>query len=252
MSHNRLVTAAAIILSLAAAPVSAAPNLIVNGDFETTTMTGSNQIGYATTTTTGSSTTTNPNTITGWSNPGNGYNFLFFANTSTANGQYGAVSLYTAANGGTGGNANLNSPTGGNFIANDGGFQTGAITQTLNGLTVGTNYLLSFYWAAGQQTGYTGATTEAWNVSFGNSTQSTGTVTTPSQGFTPWRQATMLFGATATTQTLAFLATGTPNGQPPFALLDGVSLVAAPEPASWALVLVGLGGATFLARRRRT
>ena len=68
-------------------------------------MTGSNQIGYSTSTTTNNVTTTNPNTITGWSNASNGYNFLFLANTSTANGQYGALSLYTSANGGTGGNA---------------------------------------------------------------------------------------------------------------------------------------------------
>jgi hypothetical protein len=49
---------------------------------------------------------------------------------------------------------------------------------------------------------------------------------------------------------LAFLAIGTPSGEPPIVLLDGVSVVAAPEPA--AIALFGLGTLGFaLARRRR-
>ena len=251
MSSSNLssLVRASLALCVISGPALAGVDLITNGNFETTTMTGSNQVGFATSTTTNGVTTTNPNTITGWSNATNGYNFLFFANTSTANGSSGSLSLYTSSNGGTGGNANLNSPTGGNFIADDGAYQQGALTQVISGLTIGTNYLLSFYWAAAQQTGYSGATTEAWSVGFGNATRLTNVVTTPSQGFTPWTQATMLFAATATTQTLSFLAVGTPGGQPPFSLLDGVSLVAAPEPGTWALVLVGLTGIAALRRR---
>ena len=56
--------------------------------------------------------------------------------------------------------------------------------------------------------------------------------------------------ATSPTATLSFLAVGTPGGQPPFALFDGVSLVQVPEPATWAVLLTGVGLAGLASRRR--
>jgi hypothetical protein len=50
---------------------------------------------------------------------------------------------------------------------------------------------------------------------------------------------------------LVFLAQGTPAGGPPVALLDGVTLNAVPEPSTWAMVLVGIGGLGLAARSRR-
>jgi hypothetical protein len=50
----------------------------------------------------------------------------------------------------------------------------------------------------------------------------------------------MTFTPTSTSETLSFLAIGTPGGVPPLALLDGVSLSDIPEPASWALLVSGL------------
>ena len=269
---------AALAGVVASAPADAAAiNLITNGNFETTTTTGTasastpSQLGL------------NGYGVAGWTNNDSGYNFIFnptltgtsastggtqaASDTSVSqysNGQgYSTVSLWTSQNGGntTNGTANGNtdpatlvSPTGGNILAADGAYQVGSISQTVSGLTAGAGYYLSFYWAAGQQYGYTGATTENWGVTFGNQSYTTPTVTTPSQGFSPWRLATVYFTASATSQVLSFLATGTPSGgQPPFSLLDGVSLVAAPEPATWAVLTIGLlGTAVVVTRRRRS
>jgi hypothetical protein len=51
---------------------------------------------------------------------------------------------------------------------------------------------------------------------------------------------------------LSFLARGTAPGAPPFMLLDNVALNAeVPEPATWTMLLSGLGLIGFMARRRR-
>ena len=64
----------------------------------------------------------------------------------------------------------------------------------------------------------------------------------------------MDFVATASSETLSFLATGTGGAAlPPFALLDGVSIKGVPEPSTWAMMVLRfslLGYAGF--RRRRT
>ncbi|UAJ11857.1 PEPxxWA-CTERM sorting domain-containing protein [Polymorphobacter megasporae] len=61
------------------------------------------------------------------------------------------------------------------------------------------------------------------------------------------------FTATGTTEVLSFLALGTPEGKPPFSLLDGVSGTV-PEPATWAMMIGGLGlvGGAMRAGRRGT
>ena len=153
-------------------------------------------------------------------------------------------------------NGLTNSPDGGNFIAMDGDTTINtSLTQTVSGLQAGGVYKLTFYWAAAEQEVQTvtpANTTEQFNVTFGTSTASTSVISNVAQGFSGWRQATMYFEAGSTSQALTFLAAGTPNGVPPFALLDGVSLVLAPEPTSWAVMLVGLGSLGFLAWRRRS
>ena len=73
------------------------------------------------------------------------------------------------------------------------------------------------------------------------------------KGFSGWRTASMNFVAGGSTQTLSFLAQGTPNGLPPSLLLDNVSLTAAvPEPATWGMMIVGFGAMGATLRRRRT
>lgn len=145
---------------------------------------------------------------------------------------------------------------GGVVIAADGDPDwAGSISQSLSGLTVGNDYTLTFNWAGAQQQGFSGNTTERWEVSFGSETQSTATINTPSQTFVGWQTASMTFTPTSATQTLKFLAKGTPSGQPPWLLLNNVSMSsvsAVPEAGTVALLLVpGLIGAAYLRRRRK-
>jgi len=105
--------------------------------------------------------------------------------------------------------------------------------------------------------------TAAWNVYFGTGPASNAysaptavasTMVNPYQGSSSWVAQTMTFTATAASETLSFFATGS-NGQPPFLLLDGISLTqntsggtSVPEPGSIALLGAGLVG--FMAIRR--
>ena len=248
--------ALAAFLTIAAPSfASAAPiNLVVNGGFEQTTLTSSQQF------------TTQ---ITGWSNAttsgytGYGYNFLIMAGTGDTSGFtslggnrdyfWGPAAVGSANYSNNG--LTASSPTGGNYIASDGDSNFhGAISQMITGLSVGSTYQLSFDWGATQFYGYSGNTTDAWQVTLGGDTKTTGTITTASHGFSAWRTATMTFTATGATELLSFLAIGTPNGEPPTLLLDNVSLVATstsvPEPASLAVLGAGLLGFAAFRRRR--
>jgi hypothetical protein len=156
----------------------------------------------------------------------------------------GPVTLYGSAG------QTVNSPTGsGWYLATDGAYGANAIiSQTISGLTVGEQYLLSFYQASAQQTGFNGDSTDYFDVSLGSSTQQSSVMSHPSQAaVTPWQQQTMSFTATSATQLLSFVAQGAPNGQPPFALLSSVSLSPAtpvPEPVTILGSLAALGFAS--------
>ena len=84
-------------------------------------------------------------------------------------------------------------------------------------------------------------------------------MTVPSGGASGWAQQTMTFVANAATETLFFFATANSGANPPFLLLDGVSLndttpgatASVPEPATLALTAIGLLGTMVVARRRR-
>jgi len=76
-----------------------------------------------------------------------------------------------------------------------------------------------------------------------------------SRGFTGWMTGSMTFTATSASELLEFVSLGAPSGQPPVALLDGVSLTgltgAAPEPGTWATMGLGFAGLGLVAYRRR-
>jgi hypothetical protein len=101
----------------------------------------------------------------------------------------------------------------------------------MNGLVVGQNYKVSFYQAAAQLLGYTGPTTEQWQITLDGDTQLSALMTNPSQSSQPWTQQTLTFTANSVSEVLSFLAVGTPAGDPPDALLDGVPSHPRPLPS---------------------
>ncbi len=211
---------------------------LLNGGFEATTN-GNGQLSYNT-------------TATGWTVPSGGYAFLFAsgtADTTGAVGQYGTVKLW-GPNDGSANGMPVSSPNGGNFVALDGGFQIQPIQQTVTNLIVGNKYAVSFYWAGAQQLGRSGATKEQFKVSFGGDMQSTALLDNAEHGFTGWQAQTFTYTAHSTSQLLSFLAVGTPAGEPPFSLLDGVSVAAVPEPTALAALFIGVVGSGVFVRRR--
>jgi len=119
---------------------------------------------------------------------------------------------------------------------------------------------LTFEWAAAQQTGFSGATTDQWVAKLGSQTESTAVVTNPSHGFTGWMDATLDFTATATSELLSLDGVGTclagncgetVSGAPPFALIDSVALNGVPEPSTWAMMLLGFAGLGYAGLRTR-
>jgi hypothetical protein len=125
----------------------------------------------------------------------------------------------------------------GNILAADGDYENGPLQQTVTGLISGHNYAVTFYYAATQQAGYGGTTTESWSVSLGGGTaQTTPLLSLPGNGnsykgdMSAWETATFDFTANTTgSEVLSFLAGGSPAGEPPFDLLAGVSMTAIPE-----------------------
>ena len=197
--------------------------------------------------------------LTGWSLDPTGYTFLFAPGTADTTGSYtpefhGALSVWGPGTGVANG-LTATSPDGGNFIISDPVFQTAPFHQSLSGLTAGKQYVVSFWYAGGQEAIQIGDTTEGWQVSLGGQTLSTPILSNVYQGFTGWQHETMFFTADSASPVLTFLALGTPSGLPPMAFLDGVSVTDVPLPSPMLLGLMGLialVGARRLSKARRT
>jgi hypothetical protein len=144
-------------------------------------------------------------------------------------------------------------PDGGAFVILDGDAgANGPLQQLITGLTVGKAYILTFDWATAQFRTRLGNTTERIQYSLGSDTFTTATVSNPSKGATGWYTVSHTFIAKSNSELLSFLSIGTPSGLPPVALLDGVSLKASvPEPAAWALMILGVFGMGGALRARR-
>ena len=142
-------------------------------------------------------------------------------------------------------------PDGGNFVALDGAANyRSAIMQTINNLTVGDTYYVTFFQAAAQQKGSSGATSEQFAVSLGGATDYSTIMNDTQGGFVPWEKQTLAFVATSSSEVLSFLALGLPNGEPPVVLLDGVSM-SVPEPGTIAMLGAGLLGLVMARKRLR-
>ena len=225
-----------LALSFAAQPASAGPQDVVqNGGFESTTMSTPSEM--------------NATNVADWTT--NGYNFIFAAgNPNSYTPQFNATLQMWGPDVGVNNGFTYVSPTGGNYVGADGAYEVGAISQTLTGLDKGGVYAVSFSYAGAQQYGFNGPTTEAWTVSLGSQSFETPILQNASHGFTGWQQETFYFTATSTSEVLSFLADGTPDGQPPFSLLDGVTAFEVPEPGTWGVLALGLGGMCFVGWRR--
>lgn len=149
------------------------------------------------------------------------------------------------------------SPNGGNYFLADGDTNFASpIQQTVtfnpaNGL----NFQIKFYQAAGEENCLLddgvacdppgGTLTEKWQVGFnssGTTTQNSTVMSYAQHTAVAWQQQVMNFTlpSGSTSAILTFLSFGTPNGAPPVAMLDGISLSQTPEPGTIALLGFGL------------
>lgn len=253
----------AAIAALAMAGSAHAAEFVTNGDFTQNNLTPTQLATLATAGRVGVEVDTHfiwPNAVTGWStaNTGQDYNLYFFDGNTAQSGD--ADSRYPSEQQRPNVNFTPLSATSGAFMVLDGDPNfTGAFQQTINGLTVGKKYNLSFWYANGELSNRTGYISEQLTGSFGGDAFSTPTFFNSNPcpnncaagDFSGWQQAHFTFTAHTTSQLLSFLAVGNPAANlPPVSFLDGVSL-SAPEPGAWALMLVGFGSLGAVMRRRR-
>lgn len=269
LSLARVFAIAATIAGVSAASTAQAQNVITNGSFEN--FAGANLSSQQLLQTGGTGTA-----YSGWATT-SGYGFIVTPSQAIGgfNGPAGSVQLWSpsvgavSGNGGSGSVAITSSPDGGSFFTMDPTYPTttGVLTQSLTGLIVGSTYTLSFYQAAGQQKGFDAFSgfTNTWNVKITDSNntvdlnQNAPSLTVANHAFSGWTQVTMSVIATTASMTLQFFASSSVgSGQPPFAMLDGISMTknasaAVPEPTAMLLLgsaVAGLFGARRIRARR--
>jgi len=205
--------------------------------------------------------------LPGWSVSGSGIDCLMLTNNPTTSTQM-CGSSYNATLTQTPG-AVPGGYTGDIIVADAYSSYASAITQTITGLLPNTHYSLSFYYSGAQQQGYTGSSSDYWQVSYGPVSGTNTSSTTPicipqpvsgtlctgdaSSSSPVWATDTINFVTTSTGQEfISFLAQGNaPANQPPFMLLANINVSTVPEPATLALLGAGFAGLVALRRRQR-
>ncbi len=231
----RLTTTFAFLLALFALASPASANLVANGSFEIATATVTSQFLTA--------------GVSNWSNSNIGEALVLPS--------WYTLGLLFPPNVGLAGPFPQYSPDGGNFVLSDGDYMNSPITQTINGLTPGASYQLSFYQALAQDTEpfvtIPGPVSGRWQVTLGSSAPQLSSMmfangSVPS--ISPWRWETMSFTAQNASEVLRFFSIG--SGDPPMVALDGVNLTGpVPEPAAVWLVATGFLALGFGLKRRR-
>ena len=214
--HRFAAAAAAGVGLLSACAGAQAANLIQNGSFESPIVGAG---GYA---------------IVGAGNSFTGWDVVGVGNVAPISGTF------------SGFGATLNAQDGAQWIDMTGATTTGAGIQQSVSTAPGQVYRLSF-WVGNIASG---GSTSKIDVKVDGATLFSATNSTLTPGAFVWERFSTTFTATGSTTTLAFF-NGDPSGDDNNGL-DNISLAAAvPEPATWALMILGFGGAGAVVRSRR-
>src|SRR3984957_18551792 len=269
---------AASILAAVSMPALAG-NLVTNGGFETNF--GAGQFNQTLPGSSGSQNASHPGTTaSGWTVAGtnanfpDGYAFIFKNSNSftMSNGNVGPASEFANPSGSNTlplwGNSRDASPEGNYFYGVDSTYHPSALTQEIGGLIDGHPYTLTFDYAAAQQFDYDGNTIDDWDVTLGGQTIATTNINLHSHAFSGWETESVTFTYEGDGGLLSFVNNGMggcnsdfkdcapidprASGGPPFSLLDGVSLTgSAPEPSTWAMMVIGFAGLAYAGFRNR-
>jgi hypothetical protein len=198
-----LIRISGLVAALAfGASAQAGVNLVVNGDFSAPNTNGGWGV-FAP-------------AVTGWTNSAENGGFV----------EIGASNIYGLQVVGNGQNLEVNGNTFGN------------VSQTINGLTPGRSYLLSYLYG-----GRPGGGVQTLTVSIGGSSQTD----TGSMGV--WTQEYLRFTATSSSEILTF-ASAVTSGIPSYGNEITNVAVSAPELSTWAMMLAGFGALAFAGYRR--
>lgn len=127
------------------------------------------------------------------------------------------------------------------------GNSVGSISQLITGLTSGQDYIVTF-WASKNPDG--GDSLRTGTISFGGVSMPFSYSDSSSLTNMMWAPYSFTFTASGTSDLLSFAADGS-AGCCYGPALDNVSVAPVPEPATWAMMLLGLGAIGFGMRRSK-